>query len=233
MPTKSQPCNAMCAALALGCAGLAMTAGRLQAQDALSGFYLGTDAGLNLTSDLNAPNVSISLRPGVRGDAFMGRAWKVADELSVAAELDAGVLYNTLDKANSQGQSIAAGGSLTDVPLLAHGVLRWHFHPHWIAYAGVGAGGTFSSLHLDAGGSNFGLAGTEADFAWQFGFNAWARSISAVPRSGSPNIPIAMPPHVSASALSLPHSTARSAICTACKDSTDSLSSQPFTLRRT
>jgi opacity protein-like surface antigen len=157
----------MCAALALGCAGLAMTAGRLQAQDALSGYYLGTDAGLNLTSDLNAPNVSISLRPGVRGDAFMGRAWKVADELSVAAELDAGVLYNTLDKANSQGQSIAAGGSLTDVPLLAHGVLRWHFHPHWIAYAGVGAGGTFSSLHLDAGGSNFGLAGTEADFAWQ------------------------------------------------------------------
>ena len=157
----------MCAALALGCAGLAMTAGRLQAQDALLGFYLGTDAGLNLTSDLNAPNVSISLRPGVRGDAFMGRAWKVADELSVAAELDAGVLYNTLDKANSQGQSIAAGGSLTDVPLLAHGVLRWHFHPHWIAYAGVGAGGTFSSLHLNAGGSNFGLAGTEADFAWQ------------------------------------------------------------------
>jgi hypothetical protein len=157
----------MCAALALGCAGLAMTAGRLPAQDALSGFYLGTDAGLNLTSDLNAPTVSISLRPGVRGDAYMGRAWKLADELSVAAELDAGILYNTLDKANSGGQSIAAGGSLTDVPLLAHGVLRWHFHPHWIAYAGAGAGATFSSLHINAGGSNYGLAGTEADFAWQ------------------------------------------------------------------
>ncbi|HEY1788041.1 MAG TPA: hypothetical protein VGJ73_07795 [Verrucomicrobiae bacterium] len=167
MPTKSQPCNAMCAALALGCAGLAGTAGQLRAQDTLSGFYAGTDAGLNLTSDLNAPGVSISLRPGVRGDGSVGRAWKVADELSVAAELEAGILYNTLDKATTGGQSIAAGGSLTDVPLLAHAVLRWQFHTHWIAYAGAGVGCAFSSLHLNAGGSNYGLNGTDVDFAWQ------------------------------------------------------------------
>lgn len=157
----------MCAALALGCAGLAATASRAAADDPLSGFYVGTDAGLNLIHDLNAPNVSISLRPGVRGDATVGRAWKLADEFSVAGELDAGILYNTLDKATSQGQTVSAGGSLSDVPLLAHAVFRWQFYPHWIAYAGAGVGGTFSSLHVNAGGSNYGLSGTDVDFAWQ------------------------------------------------------------------
>ena len=167
MPTKSQPRKAMCAALTLGCAGLGLTAGQLHAQDPLSGFYVSTDAGLNLISDLNAPGVSISLRPGVRGDASVGRAWKLAGEFSAAGELDAGILYNDLYKATSQGQSIAAGGSLTDVPLLAHAVLRWQFQPHWILYGGLGAGCAISSLRLDAGGSNYGLDGTQADFAWQ------------------------------------------------------------------
>jgi hypothetical protein len=165
--TKNQSRNAVCAALALGCAGLAATASRAAADDVLSGFYLSTDAGLNLVSDLNAPDVSVSLRPGVRGDATMGRAWELAGKFSVATELDAGVLYNTLDKATTPGQSTAVGGSLTDVPLLGHAVLRWQFHPHWIAYAGAGVGCTFSSLRLDADGSNYGLGGTDVDFAWQ------------------------------------------------------------------
>jgi hypothetical protein len=155
------------AVLAAICLGLTATASRVVADNMLSGFYVSTEAGLNLISDLNASAVSISLRPGVRGDASVGHAWKLAGEFSAAAELDAGILYNTLDKATSQGQSVAAGGSLTDVPLLAHAVLRWEFHPHWIAYAGAGAGGTFSSLHVNAGGSNYGLNGTEANFAWQ------------------------------------------------------------------
>jgi opacity protein-like surface antigen len=159
--------NVVRAGLALGCMGLTATASRAIADDSLSGFYVSTDAGLNLASDLNAANVSISLRPGVRGDASVGHAWKVADELSVATELEAGILYNDLDKAMSPGQSIAAGGSLTDVPLLAHAVLNWHFHPHWVAYAGAGVGCAFSSLHLNAGGSNYGLTGTDVDFAWQ------------------------------------------------------------------
>jgi opacity protein-like surface antigen len=164
---KSHCRNVMCTALALGCAGLSATANRAVADDVLSGFYVSTDAGLNLTSDLNAPDVSISLRPGVRGDGSVGHAWRLPGDFSVATELEAGILYNTLDKAKTPGQNIAAGGSLTDVPLLAHGILRWEFHPHWIAYAGMGAGGTFSSLRVNAGGSNYGLSGTKADFAWQ------------------------------------------------------------------
>jgi opacity protein-like surface antigen len=167
MPIISQSCKVIRTALALGCVGLAANATRLYAGDPLSGFYLSTDAGLNLTSDLNASDVSISLRPGVRGDASAGHAWKLGDELSAGAELETGILYNTLDRATTQGQSVAAGGSLTDVPFLAHAVLRWQFHPHWIAYAGAGVGCTFSSLHLSAGGSNYGLTGTDVDFAWQ------------------------------------------------------------------
>lgn len=167
MLTKSQPRSVVCAALVLGCAGLTVTAGRASAGDPLSGFYLSTDAGLNLTSDLDAANVSISLRPGVRGDASAGHAWRLADEFSAGVELESGVLYNPLDKAKSQGQSMAVGGALMNVPLLAHAVMHWRFHPRWIAYAGAGAGCTFSSLHLDGAASNYGLGGTEVDFAWQ------------------------------------------------------------------
>lgn len=167
MLTNSQPRNVMCAALVLGCAGLTMTAGRLSAGDPLSGFYLSTDAGLNLTSDLDAANVSLTLRPGVRGDATAGHAWKLADNFSAGMELETGLLYNNLDKATSQGQSAAVGGSLMDVPLLAHAVVHWQFHPRWIAYAGAGAGCTFSSLHLDGTASNYGVGGTEVLFAWQ------------------------------------------------------------------
>jgi hypothetical protein len=168
MPAKHQSCNAtMCAALALSCAGLGMTADRVSAEDTLSGFYASTDAGLNLASDLNAPAVSISLRPGVRGDASLGRAWQVADHFSAGAELEAGILYNSLNKAKSQVQSVSVGGSLMDVPLLAHAVVHWQFHQHWGAYAGIGAGCAFSSLHIDSAGGNFGLNGTKVDFAWQ------------------------------------------------------------------
>ncbi|HEX3628261.1 MAG TPA: outer membrane beta-barrel protein [Verrucomicrobiae bacterium] len=164
---KGQSVKAMHAALALGCVGLTASATHLQAGDPLSGFYVNTDAGLNLTSDLNASDVSISLRPGVRGDASAGHAWKLADELSGGVELETGILYNTLDKATAQGQSVAVSGSLMDVPLLAHAVLHWRFHSHWVAYAGAGAGCTFSTLHLNDSGSNFGLSGTKVDFAWQ------------------------------------------------------------------
>lgn len=167
MPTKCQPCNALCAALALSCAGLAGSTDSLSAQDTLSGFYVTTAAGLNLSSDLDAPTVSISVRPGVRGDASLGRAWRLAGNFSAGAEIQTGILYNWLDKARSQGQSVAIGGSLMDVPLLAHAVLHWQFQPHWIAYAGMGAGCAFSSLHISSAGGNYGLNGTHADFAWQ------------------------------------------------------------------
>lgn len=154
-------------ALALGCLGLPASAVYVHAGDPLSGFYVSSDAGLNLISDLNGPNVSLSLRPGVRGDASAGHAWKLAAHFSAAAELDAGILYNRLDKAASQGQSVTVGGSLMDVPLLAHAIMRWQFHPSWIAYAGAGAGCTFSSLRVNSEGANYGLNGAETDFAWQ------------------------------------------------------------------
>ncbi|MGH7941188.1 MAG: hypothetical protein ACREE6_01930 [Limisphaerales bacterium] len=164
---KSQRYSALWAALALGTASLGATADSLDAQDALSGFYVTTDAGLNLISHLDSSAVSLSLRPGVRGDVSMGRAVKLAGELSVAAELEAGFLYNPIDKATSHGQSISAGGSLMDVPLLAHAVLRWQFHRHWIAYAGAGAGCALSSLRVDSTQANYGLNGTDVNFAWQ------------------------------------------------------------------
>lgn len=159
--------KAMRLALAVGCASLAATAGHLDAGQYLSGFYVSTDAGLNLTSTLHAPTVSISSHPGVRGDVLAGDAWALGKEWSFAAELETGLLYNSLSTATSRGHSVAVGGSLADVPLLAHAVLRWQFHPRWIAYAGAGAGGAFSSLHMTSGATNYGLNGIQANVAWQ------------------------------------------------------------------
>ncbi|MGH8024313.1 MAG: acyloxyacyl hydrolase [Limisphaerales bacterium] len=159
--------KAMRLTLAIGCASVAATAGHLDAGQDLSGFYVSTDAGLNLTSKLHAPTVSVSSHPGVRGDVLAGYAWALGQEWSIAAELETGLLYNSLSTATSRGQSVAVGGTLADVPLLAHAVLRWQFHPHWIAYAGAGAGGAFSSLHISSAPANYGLNGIQSNVAWQ------------------------------------------------------------------
>jgi opacity protein-like surface antigen len=73
-----------------------------------------------------------------------------------------------MNKLSSGGASYSVNGSVTQVPVMANGILKWHFCPHWIAYGGAGAGYDFNSFDLNsAGGINFNTKSSENDFAWQ------------------------------------------------------------------
>jgi opacity protein-like surface antigen len=133
-----------------------------------SGLYLSTDAGLNLADNLTVPSGSVSLSPGLRWDLSTGYAIKLSDQLTLAPELEVGVLFNSLDNASAGRHSASVSGYFTQVPLLANAVLNWQFSPNWVAYAGGGAGCDYSYLNVTSvGGIGIGATGSESDFAWQ------------------------------------------------------------------
>jgi opacity protein-like surface antigen len=138
----------------------------LHAGDASSGgLYMNTDAGVNLMDDLVVPGVGkISLDPGLRWDISMGYAFKIADKLTLGPELETGILYNSMDQATPLGgPSHPASGDYYQVPVLGNVVLNWHFNPHWVAYAGAGAGCDLSITDTAAASQ----IASETDFAWQ------------------------------------------------------------------
>jgi hypothetical protein len=157
--------------LMLGCAGLTFGATSLRAQDVnLRGFYMATDAGVNIADNLVVPTGSISLGTGVRWDVSMGYDFKLSDQFSLAPELEVGLMYNPLDTATPNGgKSVSASGQFIQVPVMANGILNWNFSPNWVAYAGAGAGIDEDVLNVSSvgGNSTTGLTGNECDFAWQ------------------------------------------------------------------
>lgn len=168
--------------LALGSISLALSATSLLAADTgysgmagsstglQSGLYMATDLGLNLADDLTVSSVgSVSLSPGVRWDLSTGYAFKLADQLTLAPEVEVGVIYNPLDKATAAGgPSASISGSYVQVPVMGNGIVNWQFSPHWVAYAGGGAGYDYMSLDVTSvGGASFSGTSNESDFAWQ------------------------------------------------------------------
>ena len=169
---KTCSCKVIRIALMLGSASVVLGATSLLAGDGSSGLssglYLATDAGLNLADNLTTSSGSISLSPGLRWDFSTGYAFKLSDQLTLAPELEVGIIYNSLDNASAGGQSASVSGSFTQVPLLANAVLNWQFSPNWVAYAGAGAGLDYSFLSVSsAGGIGLGATASESDFAWQ------------------------------------------------------------------
>ncbi len=158
--------------LMLGCAGLTFGATSLRAQDVnLRGFYMATDAGVNIVDDVTLTATgknggSVSLGTGVRWDVSMGYDFKLSDQLSLAPELEVGLMYNPLDTYTStSGKSSSISGQFIQVPVMANAILNWQFAPNWVAYGGAGAGMDYSILNVSSSGSS-GIA-SEADFAWQ------------------------------------------------------------------
>lgn len=151
---KISSCKFTRTALMLGSASLILGAPSLLAQDASSGLktglYLTPDAGVNLlsASSSGAP----SFDPGLRLDLSTGYAIKLADQVTLAPELEVGYLYNTWSK---QG----ASGHVSQVPVLGNIILNYQFTPNWTIYGGGGAGCDYA----DASGGNL----NETDFAWQ------------------------------------------------------------------
>ena len=156
------------AAPLLGCAGLLLGAPALWAAEGGAGSYFGTDVGVNLAGDLNVPSGSVGLDTGVRWDIYTGYAFKIADKLTLAPEVELGIIYNPLKDASARGAHGSVSGSFFQVPVLINGVFSWQFSPNWVAYGGGGAGCDFMSLSVDSvGGRGFNTFSSETDFAWQ------------------------------------------------------------------
>lgn len=143
----------------------------LRAGDTNSGFYISTDAGLNLASSLNVPGGSnpggsfsgpiIHLDPGLRCDLSAGYAFKLSDEFTLSPELETGFIYNYFSDYSED---------YTQVPMMANAVLSWRFRPSWSVFAGGGAGCDYSSLSTSSVGGYVirpHNKTTEYDFAWQ------------------------------------------------------------------
>jgi opacity protein-like surface antigen len=163
---KLKSCTAIRTGVLLGSASLALAATPLLADDShTTGLYLGTDVGLNLADDLVVPGFgSISLDPGVRWDVTMGYAFKLADQLTLAPEVEVGLMYNSYDKATEFGVGSAPiSGDLLQVPIVANLILNWHFSDNWVAYGGGGAGYDY----FETDNNDIGLSSSESDFAWQ------------------------------------------------------------------
>lgn len=178
MKTKSRKVTRT--ALLLGSASLALGATSILAADdssggmvvpppgLRSGVYFATDAGVNLADDLTVSRNSVSLSPGVRWDVSMGYAIKLADQLTLAPELEVGIIYNALDSASAGRKSASVSGSYIQVPVMANAVLNWQFCPSWVLYAGAGAGYDYSYLDVTGvNGRGIDASGGESDFAWQ------------------------------------------------------------------
>jgi hypothetical protein len=94
----------------------------------------------------------------------MGYDFKLSDQLSLAPELEIGLMYNPLDTATSTGGgSKSISGQFLQVPMMANAILNWQFAPNWVAYGGAGAGMDYSILNA----TGVSVIGSEADFAWQ------------------------------------------------------------------
>jgi len=123
---------------------------------------MAADAGVNLADNLTVVGQgTISLDAGVQCDLATGYAFKLSDEVTLAPELQVGVMYNALDHASAQGQTASVSGSFIQVPVMANAVVNWQFGPPFVLYAGAGAGLDSSFISNTAGN------GSETDFAWQ------------------------------------------------------------------
>jgi len=130
-----------------------------------SGGYIATDAGVNLADDLSISSGSISLSPGVRWDFSTGYAIKLSDQITLAPEVELGVIYNALASASAGPYS----GSYLQVPVMANAILNWQMDiPNLVFYAGGGAGLDFNILNVSGvNGIGLDVTGGETDFAWQ------------------------------------------------------------------
>jgi opacity protein-like surface antigen len=156
--------------LILGFISLVLGGSLLRASDTNSGFYISTDAGLNLASRLKVPGGSypggsfsgpiIHLDPGFRCDLSAGYAFKLSDEFTLSPELQAGFIYNHFSDHSA---------NYTQVPMMANAVLSWQFRPSWSVFAGGGVGCDYSSLSVSSiSGYSFGPGVHAAyDFACQ------------------------------------------------------------------
>ncbi|HEX3624103.1 MAG TPA: outer membrane beta-barrel protein [Verrucomicrobiae bacterium] len=128
-----------------------------------TGFYLGADAGVNIASELidydlfNVAQDTTKFNAGPRIDLYTGYAFRLCDHLSLAPELETGILYNSFK---------GSDGNLKQVPVLVNLVLDTPITDKLNAYAGIGLGIAYFDVSVPGDSP-------KADMATQAGALAW------------------------------------------------------------
>ncbi len=121
-----------------------------------SGFYINVGIGANLAEsvDLQIASVSSSADLDVGVRLGVGVGYNINRYLGV--EFDTGFLWNEFDDAD---------GSLSHIPFMVNGVVRFPNASKFEPYLGGGIGGSANILYIDDVGVDD--ADTDFNFAWQ------------------------------------------------------------------
>jgi opacity protein-like surface antigen len=136
---KSLQLKSSTSAVLGGIAVLAACAPTMLAGDITQGFYMSSDAGVNLMTGIRSEGGEVRLNPGVRWGLEGGYGFKLADQLTLGLEAESGIIWNSLSSVRFDGMENELGGNAYQVPILANAILNWHYGK-WTPYIGVGGG---------------------------------------------------------------------------------------------
>lgn len=137
-----------------------------------TGPYFTADGGLSLLEDITSGyggiTGTVSSKPGFRLSIAGGYDFYASSSMSVGAELETGLLWNSLDSVTAGGSSASLSGNFLQVPVLANLVAKFQAGQKWSVYLGGGGGMVFNNLTVDSvGGSPADLSANETDAAVQ------------------------------------------------------------------
>ncbi len=122
------------------------------------GWYIGADVGVNWASklvdtlDLFGSASQVELNPGVSGFLSTGYSFRLNKHLSIAPELEVGVMYNTFGSGTGDlggtMVSTTGGGNIFQVPVLGNVVLTYNFTPRLSIYGGIGVGIMYTDVYV-------------------------------------------------------------------------------------
>jgi opacity protein-like surface antigen len=156
-----------------GLAILAVCGTTAKGDDGSTGWYLSSDAGMNMMPGIRggqqtaaaraAEDPDVRLNPGLRWGLEGGYRFSLAPKLTLGAELESGILWNSLSSIRSGSGESATSGDLYQIPILANAVFNYHIDK-WVPYVGVGGGLDGVELnkngtHTDFGPAMQGMAG--------------------------------------------------------------------------
>ncbi|MGA2750563.1 MAG: outer membrane beta-barrel protein [Verrucomicrobiota bacterium] len=150
----------------VGAAALfAACATTIQAGDASPGFYMSTDAGLNMITGIRGEHSEVRLDPGMRWGLEAGYRFKLADQLTLGVEAESGAMWNSLSSIKNGGAETELGGNTYQIPILANVIVNYQLGK-WTPYVGLGGGLDYISVNLwsrdgqshPGAGSDFGPA---------------------------------------------------------------------------
>jgi opacity protein-like surface antigen len=149
---KIKHLTSKCLALASGVALAAILAVNANAQDVKPGFFVGTDAGLNLMPSIRVSQgghtgFGLETDPGFRWGLEGGYGFQLTPKLSLAPELESGFMWNEFAHVKAVGLKEEAGGNLWQVPFLAKAVASYQLGK-WTPYAGLGVGLDYAAVNL-------------------------------------------------------------------------------------